>query len=127
MPSVMKLKLDHHEKCVAEHTCPTIAPALSNLRCQGGKADEYECNNVDLLAFVPASELGCEGGDVVLNDIWGWTDTVTNREYAIIGCFNGTSFVDVTIPIEPQVIAFLPTHSSPNSTRNLWKDIKVWK
>ena len=110
-------------------------PALSNLQCQGGKADEYECNNIDLLAFVPFSELGCDVlmkedhdyfpvGDVALNNIWGSTDPVTNREYTIVGCTNGTSFMDVTVPIQPLVIAFLPTHS-PNSMRNLWKDIKV--
>ena len=52
MASVMKLKIAEHEKCVAEHKCPTIAPALSNMQCQGGRVGEYECNNVDLLAFV---------------------------------------------------------------------------
>ena len=119
MASVMKLKKAEHEQCVAEHKCPTIAPALSNMRCQGGRVGEYECNNVDLLAFVPLSELGCPGGEG--NDIWGWTDPVTNREYAIMGCFDGTSFVDVTVPNEPQVIAFLPTYSYGN----LFGDIKV--
>ena len=118
MPYVMKLKIEDHKKCVAERKCPTIAPALSNVRCQGGKADEYECNNVDLLSFVPISQLGC-GGD--LNDIWGWTDPVTNREYAIVGCYDGTSFVDVTVPNEPQVLGFLPTHTFGSN----WRDIKV--
>lgn len=120
MPIVMKLKLEDHKKCVAEHKCPTVARALSNVQCVDGKADEYECNNVDLLAFVPLSELGSNGDG---NDIWGWTDPETNREYAIVGCADGTSFVDVTEPTSPQVLGFLPTHTYSS----LWRDIKVGK
>ena len=118
MTRVMKLKMKEFEKCVEEKRCPTIAPALQNVPCANGKADEYECSNVDLLSFVPVSDLDC-GGD--LNDIWGWTDPETKREYAIVGCYDGTSFVDVTEPTDPQVLGFLPTQTSSSS----WRDIKV--
>ena len=43
------------------------------------------------------------------------------REYALVGCVDGTSFVDVTDPQQPEVIGFLPTHSGSS----LWRDIKV--
>lgn len=114
----MKLKLKEHEQCVKERRCPTVAKDLGYTPCRDGRADEYECNNVDLLSFVSLATLGC-GGDG--NDIWGWTDPETKREYAIVGCADGTSFVDVTEPSKPQVLGFLPTHTSSS----LWRDIKV--
>lgn len=114
----MKLKLEDYEACHAAHKCPLVAQALSNVPCTDGKADEYECSNVDLLSFVPLSDLGSNG---VGNDIWGWTDPETDREYALVGCADGTSFVDVTEPTKPQVIGFLPTHTVSST----WRDIKV--
>ena len=81
-------------------------------------ADEYECSNIDLLSFVPLKELGSRGDG---NDIWGWTDPETRQEYAIVGCADGTSFVDVTDPTDPVVVGFLPTHT----TSSLWRDLKV--
>ena len=116
----MKLKLADHELCVHEHLCPVSAPAMRNTPCTNGRSGEYECQNVDMLSFVPLSELGC-GGDA--NDIWGWTDPATDREYAMIGCMDGTSFVDVTDPVNPQVLGFLRTHTSSS----MWRDLKVFK
>ena len=118
MTIVMKLKEEEFAKCAAAHECPLVTQALSNIPCTGGKADEYECSNVDLLSFVPLKDLGSNGNG---NDIWGWTDPETDREYAIVGCVDGTSFVDVTEPTEPQVLGFLPTHTVSSS----WRDIKV--
>ena len=118
MPFVMRLKLQDHEQCVAEHRCPTVAPALAFTPCENGKADVYECSNVDLLSFVPLKDLGSNGDG---NDIWGWTDPETKQEIAIVGCADGTSFVDVTDPTSPQVLGFLPTHTFSS----LWRDLKV--
>lgn len=118
MTIVMKLKEEEFAKCAAAHECPLVTQALSNIPCTGGKADEYECSNVDLLSFVPLKDLGSNGNG---NDIWGWTDPETGREYAIVGCVDGTSFVDVTEPTEPKVLGFLPTHTVSSS----WRDIKV--
>lgn len=90
----------------------------SNVIYSDGKAGEYECNNVDLLAFVSLADLGSRGD---ANDIWGWTDPDTGQEYALVGCEDGTSFVDVTVPKSPEVRGFLPTHTSSS----LWRDLKV--
>ena len=103
---------------MAAHECPLVAQALSDIPCTEGKADEYECSNVDLLSFVPLKDLGSNG---VGNDIWGWTDPETDREYALVGCSDGTSFVDITEPTDPKVIGFLPTHTVSSN----WRDIKV--
>ena len=57
------------------------------------------------------------------NDIWGWHDAETDREYALMGMRNGTAFVDVTDPDEVVYLGKLPTESQ-NST---WRDIKVYQ
>ena len=118
MTIVMKLKEEEFKKCHAAHECPLVTHAMSDVPCTNGKAGEYECNNVDLLSFVPLSDLGSYWNG---NDIWGWTDPETGHEYAIMGCEDGTSFVDVTEPTNPQVIGFLPTHTYSSS----WRDLKV--
>jgi choice-of-anchor B domain-containing protein len=85
--------------------------------CVGGTAGGYACNNVDLLAQLPLSTIGGGSG----NDIWGWTDPQTGREYAIVGRTNGTAFVDITTPTNPTYLGNLPTATTNSS----WRDIKV--
>jgi hypothetical protein len=96
-----------------------IAPTLTDVPCRDGFAAQYECENVDLLAFVDRRALGGPGN---LNDIWGWTDPDSGREYALVGRTDGTAFVDITVPTAPRYLGILPTHtrSSP------WRDIKVY-
>lgn len=93
--------------------------AQADTECTGGFAGPYPCNNVDLMSFLPLSEMGGGAG----NDIWGWTDPLTGKEYAIMGRSNGTAFVDISNPASPVYVGNLPTHTS-NST---WRDIKVSK
>jgi choice-of-anchor B domain-containing protein len=93
---------------------------MSDLTCQNGRAGEFPCNNVDLLSLLPLSQIG--GGEG--NDIWGWTDPQTGREYALMGRTNGTAFVDVTNPTDPVYLGNLPSH---NNTESIWRDIKVYR
>ncbi len=88
--------------------------------CVGGQADGFACSGVDLLSFVPRSAIG--GGAASVNDLWGWTDPLSGREYGLIGLSNGTAFVDVTIPEQPEYIGLLPTQSSESP----WRDIKEY-
>ena len=85
--------------------------------CIGGMAGVYPCNRVDLLEFLPLANIGGGSG----NDIWGWTDPVTGREWALMGRTNGTAFIDISDPENPEYIANLPTQTG-NST---WRDIKT--
>ena len=92
--------------------------------CVNGQASDFRCSsNVELQAFLPISEIG-GGRGVSLNDIWGWTDPQTGREYALIGRTNGTSFVDVTDPANPRYLGDLPM--TDGSQANAWRDIKVY-
>jgi choice-of-anchor B domain-containing protein len=88
--------------------------------CVDGMAGVFPCENVDLAAIVTLPELGGPTG----NDIWGWVDPETGREYAIMGTSAGTAFVDVTEPTSPDVVAILPSQSMTGLP--LWRDIKVY-
>ncbi|HSH46684.1 MAG TPA: choice-of-anchor B family protein, partial [Longimicrobiales bacterium] len=92
------------------------------VRCDAGQAAHFECSNVDLLSFVPVSELG-GGRGVRLNDVWGWTDPQSGREIAIVGRVNGTSFVDVTDASNPRFLGDLPMTEGSNPA--VWRDMKV--
>ncbi|TWP53984.1 choice-of-anchor B family protein [Lentzea tibetensis] len=87
--------------------------------CVNGKADIYPCKNVDLLSVLPLSAIGGGNG----NDIWGWTDPSSGKEYAIVGRTNGTAFVDVSTPTSPKFLGNLPSNGGSSS----WRDMKVYK
>jgi choice-of-anchor B domain-containing protein len=93
-------------------------------KCETGKARGFECRDADLVSFLPVSAIGGKRG-VMLNDIWGWTDSTTNREFAIVGRVDGTSFVEVTDPANPIYLGDLPL--TEGAKPNLWRDIKVYK
>jgi choice-of-anchor B domain-containing protein len=91
---------------------------------EGGKAGEFECGNASLLSFLPIEAIGGKRG-TRMNDNWGWTDSVTKREIAILGRTDGTSFVDITDAANPRYLGNLPkTKGSPSAA---WRDMKVYK
>ncbi|MEZ4585498.1 MAG: choice-of-anchor B family protein [Gemmatimonadales bacterium] len=93
-------------------------------RCTDGKVGEFDCSDVDLVAFLPLEAIGGKPG-IIANDIWGWTDPETKREYALVGRSDGTAFVDVTDAGHPRYVGELPLHDGAHV--NLWRDIKVYK
>lgn len=90
--------------------------------CENNTAAGYPCRNVDLLSFLPADELTYTGSGEELNDVWGWTDPVTKTDYAIVGMFGGTSFVELSDPTFPKLVGYLPTHTTPT----YWRDVKTY-
>lgn len=91
---------------------------------ESGAVEKFECGNTGLLSFLPIDEIG-GGRGTRLNDNWGWTDSRTGREYALVGRSDGTSFVDVTDPTRPRYLGDLPKPAgSPSS---VWRDMKVYK
>ncbi|MEZ4728431.1 MAG: choice-of-anchor B family protein [Caldilineaceae bacterium] len=92
---------------------------LFDIPCVDGFADVFPCDQVDLLAFLPHTLIG---GDTN-NDMWGWTDPVTGKEYALVGARDGVVFVDISTPTAPRYLGKLPTHA----TRSSWRDLKVYQ
>lgn len=86
--------------------------------CVDGMADIFPCENVDLVGVLALDEIGGGSG----NDLWGWTDPVDGREYALMGRSNGIAFVDVSIPSAPVYVANLPSHTGESS---ILRDVKV--
>ena len=105
-----------------------MAPILGEEhRCTEGRAALFDCEEVELLAYIPPSLLRAEGHarGVRANDNWGWTDPETGREYALVGRNDGTSFIDITDPANPVLVGDLPkTPDTPPS--HLWRDIKTY-
>ena len=88
---------------------------------EGMAADTYPCDGVDMLSHLTLGDLGL----TFANDIWGWTDPLTARDYALIGGIEGMVIVDISDPRRPDIIGTLPTHTSAGG--DFWRDIKVYK
>lgn len=91
-----------------------------HIACIDGSAIGFPCSNVDLLARMTMTQL--QG--TRLSDIWGWTDPETGREYALVARTDGTSFVDVTDPLNPEMLGNLP--APPDTKFRVWRDLKVY-
>lgn len=89
----------------------------SSTPCVDGMAGNFPCSNVDLLAYLPHGMMGGTNG----NDIWGWTDPLTGKDYALVGEHGGTAFVDITTPTSPIYLGSLPTQTFAST----WRDIKT--
>lgn len=94
------------------------------VKCEDGDAAGFGCEQVDLLSYMPLAELG-GGRGARTNDVWGWTDPETEKEYALVGRMDGTSFVDISDPYNPVLVGTLPM--TEGSQANSWRDIKVYK
>jgi choice-of-anchor B domain-containing protein len=93
--------------------------ANAQIPCVDGMAGNYPCRNMDLMKFMTLQECGCDPSGNS-NDVWGWFSPTTGKEYAILGCSNVTSFIDVTDPVNPILIGTLPTHT----VSSLWRDVE---
>ena len=122
-------RADQHMGACAIGDAAPPHPALTNTPCIGGFAGPYPCLNVDLRAHVTLQTMQCESG----NSLWGWTDPLDGKEYALMGCNNGISFVDVSDPDAPVYLGRLPTFEHPHAGQapehegnSLWRDVRVY-
>ncbi len=54
------------------------------------------------------------------SSIWGYTDTVKGRQYALVGTTDGTSIVDITQPANPVQVAFV------DGSNGSWRELKTY-
>ncbi|KAK0614755.1 hypothetical protein B0T14DRAFT_437141 [Immersiella caudata] len=86
--------------------------------CVNGKAGEYQCNKVDLVAFLRHQDMGSSTRKG--NDVWGWTSSI-GREFGAVGQTDGTAFVEILKDGSLVYLGRLPTQTSSSS----WRDMKV--
>lgn len=98
--------------------------AGGQINCESNVAADFGCHAIDMVALLPVAEMGGTRG-VKLNDVWGWTDSTTGRDYAIVGLHDRTSFVDVTDAFNPRYLGNLPMTEGANGA--VWRDIKVYR
>lgn len=92
---------------------------MANMACESGTAGQYPCQKVDLMSFLPLEFIG--GGEG--SDVWGWTDSQSGKEYAIMARTNGTAFVDISDAQRPIYLGNLPSHTNSE----IWRDVKVYQ
>ncbi len=105
---------------------PEALPVVTGetVECVEGKAGINPCENVELLSFLPISEIG-GGRGIRLNDVWGWRDPETGGEFALVGRTDGMAFVDISDRNDPIFVGeMLRTEGSPTAS---WRDMKVYK
>jgi len=90
-----------------------VCLSIANLSAQ------FAASNFSLLSNTSPEA----GGGIKYSGCWGWTDTITGKEYAIAGSITGTYFIDVTNPYSPTVCAFVPA-TAANGT---WREMKTYK
>jgi choice-of-anchor B domain-containing protein len=91
--------------------------AITNL-----KAQVYSASNFTLLSLTNP-EVGVNVYGDKYSACWGWTQPVTNREYAIACSKSGTYWVDVTNPVTPAICAF----ALGTSTNGVWRETKTYQ
>ncbi len=98
---------------LASEKSHSAAPCVSN------QAAGFPCQSVSLLSHLslqdlrPSSQRG--------NDVWGFTDLNTNREYAVMGLQRGVAVVDVTDPEGPEIVG------TASGSATTWRDIKIYQ
>jgi choice-of-anchor B domain-containing protein len=91
---------------------------LSQIPCEDGFAGIYECENVNLLAHIPPSEID----GALTNEVWGWTDPLDGKEYVLLGASTGMYFFDISNPLAPIEIGHLPKHTF----NSLWRTFRTY-
>lgn len=85
----------------------------------------FDSYRIELHSHLLLGEIGSLGAnDVLGNDIWGWTDSASGREFALFGLTNGTSFIEVTDPTAPRYLGTL--NGTPGTNNVAWRDMKVY-
>ncbi|WP_303318934.1 choice-of-anchor B family protein [Flavivirga abyssicola] len=91
----------------------------TSVACENGFAGVYPCSDYDLMMQMPLNTFGATEG----NDSWGWVDTTTNKEYALLATDANVSFIDITDTNNPIYLGNVPTATISTS----WRDVKVYK
>jgi choice-of-anchor B domain-containing protein len=94
-----------------------LAPFAAN-------AQSYDAQNINLIGHWYNPNQDPEPVyDIQYQGIWGWYDSIAQREYAIMGASDGTYFIDVTNPAVPVMCDFVPAAHGDL----IWHEIKTYQ
>ncbi len=88
-----------------------IVALATNAAAQLGNKNMYLLANLD-----------AHGQDY--SALWGYK-APDGREYAILGCFDGTAVIDITDPQNIHEVGLIPS-TSPGNFYNLWREMKTY-
>jgi choice-of-anchor B domain-containing protein len=100
------------------------AQPVRAVACENNAAAGYPCDNIDLAAYIPLSELGANNGSSAT--VVGWTHESSGREFALLGMHNGTAVVEVTVPNQPRYVARIPAGDDWVFSESLWRELEVY-
>lgn len=90
-----------------------------------GGSGPFDYSGMKFHANLTLDQIGNLGAsNVIGNDVWGWTDQASGREFAMMGLTNGTSFVEVTNPDAPVYLGSLKM--TDGTVNTAWRDVKVY-
>lgn len=87
--------------------------------CVGNVSGGFPCTSVSLLSHLAFDTL--RPVSTRANDIWGFNDLNTGREYAFIGIENGVAILDITDPTAPEQVG------APTGSSTTWRDIEIYQ
>ncbi len=106
--------------CSIDENSPDTEVIQTNITpCENGMAGIYPCDGYDFIGHIDLANFSAQSG----NDIWGWTDATTSKEYALMGLDNGVAFVDISDEENFIYLGKLPGAGDPIS----WRDLKVYE
>lgn len=92
------------------------------IACVEGFAGAYPCANVNYLSFTSLADLQADGQKAA--NLWGWTDPQDGREYVLFGLTDKLAFINISDPLNPTVVGFLPNQTITNPVN--YRDVKVY-
>ena len=88
---------DYNEFLDINQSNSDLISEIKKAPCEDGFAGKYPCKGYDLIAHLSLTDFESERG----NDSWGWIDSLTQKEYVLMGLDDGTAFVDISDPENP--------------------------
>lgn len=117
LSSTAQAQLNQDWRKLADPGAPIYGePIIGPIVARDGDAGGFPASNVTLLSWLPLDQF--PNGQHSANDCWGYVSP-SGREYILLGLQSGFSVLEVTNPVSPVQIGFIPGNGSA------WRDIKV--